>query len=197
MRLEETRASQQIRTKIIHFSPVPVYPLIFLFPEEKKTNHIHPRSCLILDVKHNPNCTPRIKVCWLPACWNKPSTRKEIKIWNFSALPYRGEMLLQKLWALICLYLVLYVKLLLPITVSQVFGLLKLSKSHNSFLHREHMTCCLFLLRVPSLLIPLHPSLQFHASSTSNNLILYILIFKGTYLCPLDYLCLQYDIISL
>lgn len=100
----------------------------------------------------------------------------------------------------ICFYLVLYFKLLLLITVSQGLGLLKLSKSDNRFLYREdviHFFAFSSLLPFSSMLIPLHPSLQFYTSSTTNNLCLYISIFKGTHLCPVVYLRLQYDLISL
>lgn len=99
----------------------------------------------------------------------------------------------------ICLYLVLYFKLLL-ITVSQGFGLLKLSESDNGFLYREYviyLPSFSSLLPSTSMLIPLCSPLQFYASSTSHNLFLYTLIFKGTHLCPLACLHLQHDLISL
>lgn len=90
MRLAETRANQNKNTPFLSSSSLSTHISV---PRGKKTK----KSPLTLDVEHNPNCTLRIKVCRLPARWNKPSTRKEIKILNFSALPYRGEMLLQKL----------------------------------------------------------------------------------------------------
>lgn len=146
-------------------------------------------------------------VRWAPNCadsWSSGSHPAQCSSRSKSELPQHrltegGCYYRSCVRAPICFYLVLYFKLLLPIIVSQGFWLLKLSQSDNRFLYREYVIHFLSFSSLPfsSLLIPLHPSLHFHASSTSHNLFLYILIFKGTHLWPLVCLRLQHDLISL
>lgn len=158
-----TSASQHIRTKPLLFSPVPVYPSQLLVFREKKYIYINPKSCLALDLKHKV-------VCWVSNCVDFPTldhTQHKAAIdqnLNFLsiALQRGGCYYTSYVRAVICFYLVLYFKLLLLITVSRGFGLLKLSKSHNSFLCRERMIRCLSSL---SYLFPLCWYLSIHLCS--------------------------------
>lgn len=131
--------------------------------QRKKNIYINPKSCLALDLKHKV-------VCWVSNCVDFPTldhTQHKAAIdqnLNFLsiALQRGGCYYTSYVRAVICFYLVLYFKLLLLITVSRGFGLLKLSKSHNSFLCRERMIRCLSSL---SYLFPLCWYLSIHLCS--------------------------------
>lgn len=135
----------------------------FWFSEKKKYIYINPKSCLALDLKHKV-------VCWVSNCVDFPTldhTQHKAAIdqnLNFLSIALRrgGCYYTSYVRAVICFYLVLYFKLLLLITVSRGFGLLKLSKSHNSFLCRERMIRCLSSL---SYLFPLCWYLSIHLCS--------------------------------